>query len=340
MGDDRPIAYTEGPVSIYRASSIGSCLTALVAAKQGHKPARAEFQETVLMNAANEGNLHEPAIVERLKADLGWRVWGGQDVMEKRVIPNVFIRGHIDGFCIPKGARNDRLLEIKTMSKDRFKKWKASGTTVRSRLMTDDFIKYGWQISTYMHHYNIPAMYVVKNRDSGELDIGELKLPTVDWKTIKKKIIEAEMWAKRDELPPCVATSSEQFFCQYPYLHGGSPFGDEDDDEYEPFDSATDVLLSGMAAHYADLAAQVAVLKPLDDERKQVGKKILEALPSKKVTAGEWEISRVDSKRKIPNYEAAAQKLGMDPDVLTEAIEATMGENSFSYVSVKKAKTT
>ncbi len=343
MGDDRSIAYRENNTSIYRASGSGSCLTALVAAMMGYKEDRSKFTHDILMNAAKEGNLHEGAIVEELKRDYGWRIYGGQDIVEDKIIPRVFIRGHIDGICLPKGMRNERLLEIKTMSKDRFKKWKAIGDNARERLLTDEFMKYGWQISAYMHAYdNIPAMYVVKNRDSGELDIDEIKLPPVPFKEIRKKIIEAEMWRKKGELPPCHGTSGERFFCPFPYLHEDQLFGDEPDDEGAPVDNATLTLIAGMAENYADLAGQVKLMKPLDEERKGIGKRLLEAMGGengmKKVVAGGFSVSRVPGAYadKIATNRAVAEELEMTLDEYEKLLKKHEKKRSYAYARVTK----
>lgn len=343
MSDDRPIAYREDNTSIYRASGSGSCLNALVAAMLGYKEDRSKFTHDILMNAAKEGNLHEGAIIDELKKDYGWRVYGGQDVVEDKIIPRVFIRGHIDGLCIPKGMRNERLLEVKTMSKDRFKKWKAIGDTVRERLLSDEFLKYGWQISSYMHAYdNIPAMYVVKNRDSGELMIEEIKLPPVPFKEIRKKIIEAEMWRKKGELPGCYGSSGEKFFCPFPYLHDDNLFGDEPEDEDAPIDNATIALIAGMAENYADLASQVKLMKPLDEERKGVGKRLIEVMGgpegTKKVVAGGYSVTRVPGAYadKTATNRAMAKELDMTLDEYEQLLKKHEKKRSYVYARVTK----
>ena len=339
MGDDRPSGYVEGKDTIYRASSSGMCLTALVASRIGYKADRSQFAQTTLMNAAKEGNLHEDAIVEDLKANYGYRVWGSQDTFDMKVIPHVFMRGHIDGICRPKGARNDRVLEIKTMSKNRFSKWKNLGD-IRSRLTSDEFSSYGYQISTYMTAMNMQAVYVVKNRDSGELTIDEIKLPPYPWKGIKKKIIQAEMFAKREEIPPCTASSGDQFFCAYPYLHDDNIFRDEPLDEPSVIDNATEALVGGMAAHYHDIAQQIKPLKPLDDERKELGQKIITALGgpegTKTMTAGGFKVTRSNNSSKYTDKEALADELGITVDAYTELLEKHKKARPYSYVRITK----
>lgn len=344
MSDNRPIAYVEDDITYYRASGSGSCLLAIVAAKAGYKPDRNSKTEGILMSAAKEGNLHEGAIVDELIETYGWKVWGDQELLELKVLPRVFIRGHIDGYCKPKRARNDRLVEIKTMSKDRFKKWMASGDTVKERLLTTDFLKYGWQISIYMHAANLPAMYVVKNRDSGELDIGELPTPPISMKEIRKKIIEAEMWSKKGELPPCEAGSGEKWFCPYPYLHdiedSGGAFQDEPQLELTPVSSITDVLVASIAERFFDLKKQTALLSALDNERKDVGKKLVDAMggrdSAKKIVAGKYEISRSDRESSSVNEAEFIKQLGVSKEVFDAAKENATKKSPFSVLTVKK----
>ncbi len=296
------------------------------------------------MSAAKEGNLHEGAIVDELVKTYGWKVWGDQDLLELKVLPKVFVRGHIDGYCKPKRARNARLVEIKTMSKDRFKKWMASGDTPRERLLTVDFLKYGWQISAYMYAANLPAMYVVKNRDSGVLDIGEIPTPPIPMKEIRKKIIEAEMWSKKGELPACDAGSGEKWFCPYPYLHdiedSGGTFSDEPQIEMEPVSSITEILVASIAERYFDLKKQTALLKALDDERKDVGKKLTEAMGGRgsasKMTAGKYEISRSDRESSSVNEDEFIKHLGVSKEVFDTAKENATSKSPFSVLTVKK----
>ena len=86
ISDNRASAYREGDISIYRASAIGSCTKALVAAMLGYKEDRPAFTHNILTNAAKEGNLHEDAIVAELQDTYGWRVWASQDIVEEQVI--------------------------------------------------------------------------------------------------------------------------------------------------------------------------------------------------------------------------------------------------------------
>lgn len=337
MGDDRGIGYREGKTSIYRASGGGACLTQIVASILEYTPQPSGYQSTILSDAAREGNLHEESIVDRLIED-GYRIDDSQLEVEVRIIPGVIVRGHTDGIAFPPRTRKPRVLEVKTMSKDRFKKWLASGADTAERMASGGWDRYAWQISLYMHALNMPALYVVKNRDSGKLIIDELKVPPISMAEIKKKLISAEKYRKLDELPVCDATGGDRFFCSFPYLHEDtSPFGSEPDDEDDPVDDAQRALIAVLADQYHDLASQVGLLRPTDEERKDVGQKLVAAMGGIEiVNAGEWRVKDVETTRSYPNQKRLAAKLGM---TVKELKEEFWDPSTSHYPKVTKRET-
>jgi hypothetical protein len=101
------------------------------------------------------------------------------------------------------------------MSHDRFKAWTEKG-------WDGGFRTYAWQISTYMHACATDrAVYAVKDRNTGRVEVKEIVGLPVPWKEIKRKVIEAEKWLMRGELPPCDEgiESGERYFCPFSYLH-------------------------------------------------------------------------------------------------------------------------
>ena len=320
MSDDRGIGYREGNTSIYRASGIGYCLTRIVAYMLDYKEAPSAYQQGILDDAAREGNLHEDSIIDRLVED-GYRIDETQTEIELQVLPRVLIRGHTDGIVYPPRAKKPRVLEVKTMSKDRFKKWERSGEDTAARMASGEWTGYAWQISAYMHTLNLPAIYVVKNRDSGKLLIDELKIPPVSMADIQKKVITAEKYRKRDELPVCDAPSGDKFFCPFPFLHEDtSDFGSEPDNEPEPIDDAQRALIGALADQYDDLASQVGLMKPMDEERKAVGQRLIAAMgKSEYAYVGPWKVKNVGNKgRANPDKAALAKALGIDIDELEQ----------------------
>ncbi len=327
VSDNRSIVYHENGNTIYRASAVGSCIKALVAAGLGYQEHRPANTSDILDLAAEEGNLHEDAIIDRLAAD-GYRFDpAAQQVIEIRVIPNVYIRGHIDGIVKPPKAQHRRVFEAKSMSKDRFKRWKAGGFD------QSEFFRYAVQISCYMEALGMNAVYAVKDRNSGELDIQELKTPPIAWDYIKRKVITAQQHILREKLPDCVASSGEKYFCAFGYLHD-EDYGEHDDGEV---DHSTQTLIAEFAAEHHKLGQEIKRLEALQDERREIGKRMLNLIGEhgpKYVSAGGYKVTRVDSSRKVVLDEDLAHQLGIDVEKLKEAKEAATTKRSIIYPKV------
>jgi len=335
MSDNRPIAYREGDISIYRGSGVGSCVKALVAAMQGYEENRSEFTDRIMSAAAAEGNLHEPAVVEALK-EMGWKVGHQQDQVDIKIVPRVFIRFHPDGIGRPPRARKDRVIEIKSMSKTRYKKW-LSYPDAATALVSPEFIKYGYQISSEMHFYAMEAEYVVKNRDSGELNIQHLKTPPISWSQIRRRIIEAEKWRKKGELPGCDVDAAEKFFCPFPYLHDDLPFAPEEDDENAPVDSVTQAVIVGLAEHHHRLSKDIKRGKMAEEERKDVNKRINELVPKgMTVVAGGFKVLGSGNTRSYLNTGKLAEKLGIDVSELKDLISQSQDVKESRFPRVTK----
>lgn len=364
MGDNRPSAYREDGKSIYRVSSSGMCVTALAAYFMDYEEDRAQWAEMVLMEAAQEGNLHEPDILERLRNDEKMRVTvsqdggDGQEEMNFEIMKNVILRGHPDGFArLPRG-RTDHLVEAKTMSKTRFKKW-ASYPDVETALLSPDFIKYGWQISGYMHFYEMPVVYAAKNRDSGAMDVQILKKPVIDLKAFKKKLIQVEKWRLKGELPPCGAESSERTFCPFPYLHD-SEFGTEDDAPWEPASDTTIDVMMPLCEERERLTAIMQEGKLAEEERRDINRALMSEMPSQekgtRLEIGPYTVKVAGSTGKkqishtelylllrtaiIENGGGKVPKGALDwltPDRLKELMEkAKVPGNPYTYILVDK----
>ena len=174
------------------------------------------------------------------------------------------------------------------------------------------------------------------------MDISEINLPPVPLKEIRQKIIQAEMWRKKNELHGCFGSAGEKFFCPFPYLHDDNLFGNEPEDEDAPIDNATVALIAGMAENYADLASQVKLMKPLDEERKGIGKRLIEAMGgaegTKKVVAGGYSVTRTGGAYldKTATNRAVAEELGMTLDGYEQLMKKHEQKRSFVYARVTK----
>ncbi len=217
--DERPIAYQEGDRFIYRASAIGGCRRALVAARLGFQP---EGRSEMIERTAEEGILHEPAVLKRL-TDLGFIPQRQQLEVEVPVAGGA-IRGHIDCYMqapswmvrvengsIPAGT--DVTVEVKTMGESTFSKW------CRAQFADKYFERYAVQATIYMHCSKRPLLLAAKNRNTGEVRLWYFDSPPLSIAAILKRVAEIEFTARTGKLPLC---DKHDFFCNYKYLcdHG------------------------------------------------------------------------------------------------------------------------
>lgn len=265
MADNRPDVYEDGDVTVYRASSVGQCVRALVASGLGEEEAFGAERKALLERSAAEGNLHEDAVRERLVSE-GWDVVSTQEEVEIPVVPGVIVRGHTDG-VLAQGPFQV-LLEVKSMSTKQFDKWIKKGFR--------EFVKYAWQITCYMQaHPGLNVLYAVKRREDGMIDrtIIPHDEPPIEWKKIKSKILTAESWRRRGELPPCDVKN--QWGCPFWYLHeeDGVAEGEIPDDE-------TMVLLQSLLAEYAALKEREQIGDEAADKRKyEINPELMNLIP-------------------------------------------------------------
>jgi hypothetical protein len=173
----------------YRMSSCGYCAKRLSLRRLG-----IEVEVPIaLQTAAEEGNLHETAIKQKLTAE-GWKVYDEQAeyIVEQ---PTFLLTGHIDG-KVASQAGEIALLEIKSMSEGQFFKWK--------RLGFDAFPAYSAQLVSYLTVTDLAScLYVVKNRNSGFTDRKMLlrarDIPMGSLQAILDKLSYIEELAQRGE---------------------------------------------------------------------------------------------------------------------------------------------
>jgi hypothetical protein len=192
---------------IYRASSLGYSLEALVAGHLGYEPVAApEF----LQKAFDEGSRLEPIVLEKLRAN-GWVIEGEQYEITLEVIPGqAVVVGHLDGIGGPAGSR-EHVVEIKTMAHKSFLDFKAHGWESKSALIE----KYKWQQSAYVLGARLPHMMVAWDKETEEIAIINSGVPFYSISDIANKLQVAED-AIRDGVIPEGCTD---FPCPYFYLH-------------------------------------------------------------------------------------------------------------------------
>lgn len=316
MGDDRPSVYLEGDTAIYRASALGSCVRYLVASALGYEDQRGQKVDDLLERSANEGNLHEVAVIEMLKETEGVEVEHQQEEINIQIIPKVFVRGHCEGVLVYNPSTPDEyreLNEIKSMSTKQFAKW--------ANHQFGAFERYAWQISGYMQRFpELDVRYIVKRREDGY--ITELKIPAgeppIPLSLIRKKVLTAEKWRRKGELPPCDTTN--QWGCPVWYLH------DEDDEtELEPLTDDMKELLGEMVAEYYELKQIEERGKTAEQARKKINPEILNMLGSLKQT----EVSFGGVKYRV------TKKAGGNSYLDKEKVAAIIGEDRMEEVTKK-----
>jgi len=235
MSDNRPSVYVDDDGTVvYRASSLGNCIRALAAARQGIEQAAFSDDTKVIFE---EGNLHEEAVKKRLRSE-GWTIADEQAEVELVVQeegPRIVVRGHLDGdgVAMPeKRVSGLSILEVKSMSRSKFDEWIDNDFGANQ---WEGFEGYGWQISAYIIATGRPAYYVVKNRDNGQLDIRHLPGPWKSLKQIRDRVLEAEAWADGG-FPEC--DLANPYFCNYWFLH--------DEDDTPQYDAADDDELNDL----------------------------------------------------------------------------------------------
>jgi len=151
-------------------------------------------------NMAREGALHEKAVIDNLGS-----VTDTQQEVTIPILKDVSIVGHIDGIW------GGSVLEVKSMGKDPYKAW------IEKKWDTPGYVqKYKWQVSCYMHALNLGLVFVVKNRDNGEVKMEYVDEPFYGLDEIMGRVLEIEKWVRRGELPDECSVS--QYPCPFYYL--------------------------------------------------------------------------------------------------------------------------
>lgn len=292
--DHRPDVYVDGDRVIYRASALGGCLRALVAARLGYD--RLPFDDQAELRMA-EGNLHEPAIVASLE-DGGWTVVDQQREVELVIGDRLVVRGHIDGVGAEAASDPARVVEIKAMGEEPFKKWMASGFASNPR--------YAWQISTYMAATGLAGVMVVKNRNSGAIIVDPVDEAPIPAAQIKARVARVEAIARTGELPDCDTDLS--WGCPFRYLH---------DDADKAMLPVEDDEVDALAAVY-DRARTMAT--QADAMKKTARDRLAEAVRDrKKVRTSAWSVSCSMQKRTTVDLTKLKAEVDVSPyEVTTE----------------------
>lgn len=222
--------------SIYRMSEAGACPTVLAAMQLGYEPVPESEASLRLMRHASR---HEELFADDLYSEYGWVLDGGIRPCPKCTVEfdserygiHIEIRtqlirliGHLDRRAIIIGVKYP--VEIKSLGRFTFDKFK--------RDKFDSFPEYAAQETCYLEAEDRPGLYVVGNRDTGELlkytipynhqsldlpGFEELELP-ITYDAIIDKLHRVEFSVKAGELlTGNYSESSDQCrYCRFKFL--------------------------------------------------------------------------------------------------------------------------
>jgi hypothetical protein len=234
MGDDRPIRYTE-PMEdgrtrvVYRASSVGGCERAFVAAARGmaKRPHPEWFQDVL-----DEGTNAEQSIIDMYLESGGDMVEGSeQDELELVIMDDedvvIVVRAHADG------RTPDGVLECKKFRDSTWPRWKSVGCEVNAN--------YPWQVATYLHALHQQGMddavvtmvggrFDVERGEVVEIDLRFYNNPPIPLRAFKQKIARIERLIEEgfDPTDADVKCEEKQYPCGYWYLHPSALAGGKD----------------------------------------------------------------------------------------------------------------
>lgn len=221
---DASVVTVEDSKGIYRASALGQCERALIAARMGMTPAA---PPAWLQAKFDEGHYWEPVMLNALERVHELRIVGQQETVEVPVGEFALIRGHIDGRATPT-----HLVEAKALGKSLCDEW-AKGPQQFFAKHTG----YRDQLTLYMEALGLPAYYVVLDKEHSTeqdpvLSIAEIEEPPGDLDDIVARVLQIELAGRKGALPKeCV---NPTFICPFYYLpgHNGKEAKPDGTDEF------------------------------------------------------------------------------------------------------------
>ena len=290
---NRPDAYidTDGAMTI-RGYAIGKCSRALWASLNEVDPEGfSEAIETIFA----EGHMHEEAVRQILISE-------GADIRDQYeithwVIPGELkIVGHLDGYI----DNWRQIWEGKALGKDGFRRFQNVGF--------DAYPDYPWQISAYMIATQWPALYTVKNRDSGEIIRFVLDTPPIPVEEINAKALGVYQAYKDGKMPLC---DPERWQCSFRFLH-------DELEEDQIIHTVEDPYIEAAAGALMEVKEQQKFLK---DKAEELREDIIKLAPGiHEVGQFRVEITSVTSRRHDNKKMIEA---GLNPDDFKSESEST-----------------
>jgi hypothetical protein len=327
LADHRPDVYEEDGQRVYRASSFGSCESALVRHALGHTPGP---PPAFMLDKFEESAKLEAPILDALSEGYGWASlrpaelrleWGevdgtGQLVSELKV-PGGIIRCHPDAIAkcyrikkvrgrddLPYKLGDNRVVEVKALKSG------SNAATMRN---------YQWQFAIEMAATKLPGIFVTGWKDdNGELEIDEeTGLPRLTVAYYSKppfSLGEIKLRARRldqliraaeegDGLPPC---DYKMFPCGFWADH-------PDDGIWAKAEVPEDDGVANLLEGYGDALARLDNAKAeVDGYKAKLHQYVVTAEIEGKVAGGGWTVERIVRKGSVTVDRKAAEAAGLE----------------------------
>lgn len=248
VADNRPPAYWEEDQLVIRCSALGGCLWELIASAQGYEP---HAFPAFMLKAFKEGQEAEPKIIQHL-LEQGWMLEDMQKEGHLRCAPSAIIRYHPDGIGKPpftlKADGLKRVVEIKALGPDLFKQAQRHGVASTIK-------EYPWQLSIMMHAEDLPGVWVIYSKETGEVIYEWVDVPIVPLVLIVNKVANL-LEALDEDLMDRPCDDPKHFPCRYLSLRP------------EPDNSADTLSVAdvGLEDEFDQLARQYLMVKGQIDE--------------------------------------------------------------------------
>lgn len=239
---DAPIVkvFDDGRVE-YRASALGGCDMALLAARLGYDAVPLNPNAKIMETFAAGHRIEEEVL-----ATMPWVTYRQQEIYLD-VTEKIKVVGHVDGL---EFGSDTHLIEIKSQNLEEWERFR------KERWHGGFFPKYKWQVSAYMIAFEEPLKLIRALRDkdgswTGTTDVSYVDEPFYSMADIRARVLRVEAAARTGVLN---AECTKSFPCPYFYLH--------DEIDRELIDDDT---VDALAHEYEDARAGVVVAKGRQD---------------------------------------------------------------------------
>lgn len=225
----------------WRASALGACRAALVWARRGVTP---QPPPDDMERRFRDGHLHEGAVLADLARTLDVRDAGREVLLP--ITSMVCVRGRVDAIAVAGQSPCETvdapfIIEVKALADSGWRQWEAGGLRM--------FPRYEWQISVYMLALGLPAVFCVKNKNSGVMLYEAVREPPRSLAEIVQRIMEVEGLAVRTEMRPSCDEPLD-FPCPYWLMHERKERKKRKEEKGEASSTETTGALVGLVSAY------------------------------------------------------------------------------------------